>query len=285
LGLQPGTEKDELESINKMRFPCIEISMLVGKVLQTRQLRDLPEAKLDSLCTTLKQWVVDMYKETAETGKIPNYQAELLTPSPNQTPTPVLRAQASFLRRSTSLLRVSAASDDSLPSLTGSTQLLTDHSRLKNLRSILPRRLQSADWEMLFCTVQDGFNLHTFYSKVLHISPSLLLIEDSRGHVFGALVTEAWDPDREGYYGTGESIIFKLYPEFKVYRWTKKNDFFMYSNSEELALGGGGAGFGLWIDVDLDHGCSNACETFDNECLASATEFRCTVLEAWGFCL
>lgn len=62
-------------------------------------------------------------------------------------------------------------------------------------------------------------------------------------------VSEAWREDSQGYYGTGESFLFKLTPEFGVYRWSRKNDFFMCSNPNWLAVGASDCGFGLHLDA------------------------------------
>lgn len=41
--------------------------------------------------------------------------------------------------------------------------------------------------------------------------------------------------------------------------------------------------FALWLDQQLYHGSSSACETFDNEPLASQEDFLVMGLELWGF--
>lgn len=41
--------------------------------------------------------------------------------------------------------------------------------------------------------------------------------------------------------------------------------------------------FGLWIDSEFLYGSSDYCETFMNNCLASEKDFKCTVVECWGF--
>jgi hypothetical protein len=38
-----------------------------------------------------------------------------------------------------------------------------------------------------------------------------------------------------------ECFVFKFHPEFTAYHWTGKNDYFMLSNAQHLAMGGGGS--------------------------------------------
>jgi len=61
----------------------------------------------------------------------------------------------------------------------------------------------------------------------------------------------------------------------------KRNDYFMYSTEECIAVGGGGH-FALWLDEDLLYGNSAASETFDNECLSPSKVFQILSIEVWG---
>lgn len=40
---------------------------------------------------------------------------------------------------------------------------------------------------------------------------------------------------------TRECFVFKFHPEFTVYPWTGKNDYFVLTNAQHLAMGGGGS--------------------------------------------
>jgi len=57
-------------------------------------------------------------------------------------------------------------------------------------------------------------------------TPLLLVIEDVSGNVFGALLSSILRPS-EIFYGTGQSFLFNLRPEFQVYRWTGENMYFV----------------------------------------------------------
>jgi hypothetical protein len=60
-----------------------------------------------------------------------------------------------------------------------------------------------------------------------------------------------------------------------------KNDFFQYSTSDCLAVGGLGR-FAIWLDGELLRGSSGRCGTFGSPCLASGEEFSIAALELWG---
>mmetsp|Transcript_5129 Transcript_5129/g.11814 ORF Transcript_5129/g.11814 Transcript_5129/m.11814 type:complete len:146 (+) Transcript_5129:1-438(+) len=138
-----------------------------------------------------------------------------------------------------------------------------------------------ADWKLLYSTARHGISINTFFRRAeMSTSPSLLVVEDTKKHVFGCFASLPW---RQGhnYYGTGESFVFSVRPSFKMYRWSRKNDLFQLSDTACLAVGGGGH-FALWLDNDFLHGSSGTCSTYDSECLASTTEFQIVYMEVWA---
>ena len=60
-----------------------------------------------------------------------------------------------------------------------------------------------------------------------------------------------------------------------------RNDYFLYSTPDCLAVGGAGH-FALWVDAELLEGNSGVCATFGSPCLASSEEFRVAELEVWA---
>ncbi|KAI8064486.1 TLDc domain-containing protein [Gongronella butleri] len=128
--------------------------------------------------------------------------------------------------------------------------------------------------------------------------------------VFGAFLNESIQADLS-YYGTGECFLWKVpsqpaqqhdnnhpgghaaandahhhahpTPKIKVYPWTGKNEYMIYSTIDCIALGGGHGRFGLWLNQDLEKGHSEPCATFDNECLSLHPHFTCLDLEIWSF--
>lgn len=57
----------------------------------------------------------------------------------------------------------------------------------------------------------------------------------------------------------------------------------MTGDANGLAFGSSEGKFGLWLDSDLYHGRSTACETYDSEMLSATEDFICLGVEVWTF--
>ena len=118
---------------------------------------------------------------------------------------------------------------------------------------------------------------------------SVLLVRTRDGESFGAFTTEHWRVSPR-YYGTGESFVFQMLNSeiddetdgVRVFRWTKRNDYFVLGRNECVAVGGG-RGFALWLDEELVRGNSSRSDTFGNEPLSSSHEFEVSCVELWTF--
>lgn len=163
-----------------------------------------------------------------------------------------------------------------------STVLLTEE-RIRTIHAELPRRLQSRSLLLNYTTEQHGFSMTHFLQRNKDTGQTLLVMEDSQGHVFGAFASEHWRVE-SGFYGTGEMFLFRLHPDPKAFPWVPgSNNFYMQTQSVGMGLGGGAGGSGLWIDNAFKDGRSVPCATYANETLASAEEFVCIRLECWSF--
>ncbi|KAI8483750.1 Nuclear receptor coactivator 7 [Branchiostoma belcheri] len=183
-------------------------------------------------------------------------------------------------RRRLSMLEV----EDSLPqpTLLGKSNLL-DSKHVSQLAQFLPPRTEGYAWMLIYSTFEHGISLTTMYKKMVGVdSPVLLVVQDSDDKVFGAL-TSSPVKISEHFYGTGESFLFTFFQDFKVYKWTGDNTFFIKGDKDCLAIGGGDGQFGLWLDEMLYHGRTHACTTFNNDLLTSQEDFTIKGLEAWGF--
>ncbi|KAH6935084.1 hypothetical protein HPB50_003343 [Hyalomma asiaticum] len=54
------------------------------------------------------------------------------------------------------------------------------------------------------------------------------------------------------FYGTGESFLFTFHPEFKLYKWTGENGYFIKGNADSLAFGAGDLSYGSLHRVAMD---------------------------------
>ncbi|KAG3207405.1 hypothetical protein PC128_g105 [Phytophthora cactorum] len=150
----------------------------------------------------------------------------------------------------------------------------------------LPITSQLCRWYRIYSVEANGSSLETLLILAKKQSPTLLVVKDAEGNVFGGFASDEWHHAFH-YYGTGESFLFSFANPsaaggFVKYQWSRKNSYFMLCSDESLIMGGGG-NFGLFLDSDLSRGTSGACETFNSPPLTTSQEFSCIQVELWGF--
>lgn len=134
----------------------------------------------------------------------------------------------------------------------------------------LPSRLQGKVAKLAFSTSQHGYSLSTLYNCAKHYpqAASLVVLQDKEGQVFGGFAPRSWHSSTDGgYFGSGETFVFRAKPRLQLYRWTRgDNKDFLLAKGDLLAFGG--SGFALALDEQLDRGWSSRSGTFDNPPLA-----------------
>ncbi|RLN57653.1 hypothetical protein BBJ29_000382 [Phytophthora kernoviae] len=169
---------------------------------------------------------------------------------------------------------------------------LLDASSILSLEHIayidhaLPITSQLCRWFRIYSMEVNGSSLETLLILAKKQTPTLLVVKDSEGNVFGGFASDEWHHAFH-YYGTGESFLFTFASPnaaggFVKYQWSRKNSYFMLCSEDSLIMGGGG-NFGLFLDSDLSSGNSGACETFNSPPLTMSQEFACVHVELWGF--
>lgn len=114
-----------------------------------------------------------------------------------------------------------------------------DLIRSEKLCAHLPARAEGYSWSLVFSTSLHGFSLNSLYRKMYKLeSPILVVIQDTDNNVFGALTSCSLHVS-DHFYGTGESLLFKFNPSFKVFHWTGENLYFIKGNQESLSIGSG----------------------------------------------
>jgi hypothetical protein len=83
------------------------------------------------------------------------------------------------------------------------------HALCRPCTGVLPPLYRSSDWTLLYSTHNDGTSLHTLLRKAAHAAPSVLLVRDSSGALFGAYAAEPWRPATR-FFGTGETFVFQV---------------------------------------------------------------------------
>jgi len=152
------------------------------------------------------------------------------------------------------------------------------------IRSRLPTLLQEATtWKLLYSMDQHGARLSTLYRMIKDQGPCVIVLKNSENEVFGAFVSEPFDTENHGFFGTPECFLWKANKyQFKKFSATHKNQYFMLAEPSFIAMGGGNGNFGFYLDEDIQFGYSSTCKTFDNETLTEDNEFECFGCEIWG---
>ncbi|XP_013133648.1 PREDICTED: TBC1 domain family member 24 isoform X4 [Papilio polytes] len=175
---------------------------------------------------------------------------------------------------------------------------------LFTLWSWLPVRITMYQPVLLYTTEEHGCSLTTFYVRVEHHEPTLLMIKTCNNEVFGAYCSTRWFErnqkdergNRQAYFGTGETFLFSLHPVRAKYPWVgclqeadgegektaHANSLFMAADNTMITIGGGD-GQAIWMDENIRFGKTDRCSTFNNPPLCPSGDFEIRVLEVYGF--
>ncbi|CAH8828205.1 unnamed protein product [Trichobilharzia szidati] len=149
----------------------------------------------------------------------------------------------------------------------GESRILTDEM-LADLSVNFPAQWIGSNLVSIYKSEDDGYCLNTVYRKCKDVEGGvLLLIRDTMGVVFGAVMSEGMKCSK-GFYGTGETFVFHWKPTFKKYCWTKKNYFFMRGSPHSFHIGGQSGRNAIWFDESLKYGRSEPTDTYDNPVLS-----------------
>ena len=66
----------------------------------------------------------------------------------------------------------------------------------------LPAVIRMNNWELLYSINRDGYSYENFFERVREREYTMLVVQDKRGHVFGAFCTGEWTYER-GFNGNG----------------------------------------------------------------------------------
>ncbi|XP_004382775.1 nuclear receptor coactivator 7 isoform X1 [Trichechus manatus latirostris] len=247
----------------------------------------VPRERVDHLYTFFVQWSPDVYgKDAKEQGFVVVEKEELnmidnFFSEPTTKSWEIITVEEAKRRKSTCSY-YDDEEEEVLPILQPHSALL-ENMHIEQLARRLPARVQGYPWRLAYSTLEHGTSLKTLYRKcALLDSPVLLVIKDMDNQIFGAYATHPFKFS-DHYYGTGETFLYTFSPNFKVFKWSGENSYFINGDISSLELGGGGGRFGLWLDADLYHGRSNSCSTFNNDILSKKEDFIVQDLEVWTF--
>ncbi|XP_028909972.1 nuclear receptor coactivator 7 isoform X1 [Ornithorhynchus anatinus] len=248
----------------------------------------VPRERVDHLYTFFVQWSPEVYGKDAKEQGFVVVEKEELTMIDNFFSEPttksweIITVEEAKRRKSTCSYYEEEEDTDALPILKQHSALL-ENMQIEQLAHRLPARVQGYPWRLAYSTLEHGTSLKTLYRKSASLdSPVLLVVKDMDNQVFGAYATHPFKFS-DHYYGTGETFLYTFSPNFKVFKWSGENSYFINGDLSSLELGGGGGRFGLWLDADLYHGRSNSCSTFNNDVLSKKEDFIVQDLEVWTF--
>ncbi|KAM4027991.1 oxidation resistance protein 1 isoform 2-T2 [Anomaloglossus baeobatrachus] len=252
----------------------------------------VPHERTDHLYSFFIQWSPTTYaEEIGECSREPgfvvvkrNEDPESSEGSANDSSTRIweITTREDVTSKQTTSIKTDLEPEVFRPNLSDPSQLL-QVDEIEKLTKNLPPRTIGYPWTLVYSTGKHGMSLKTLYRTMLGLdTPVLLVIKDSDAQIFGALASEPFKIS-DGFYGTGETFLFTFCPEFKVFKWTGDNMFFIKGDMDSLAFGGGGGEFALWLDGDLYHGRSHSCKTFDNDTLSKKEDFIVQDIEIWAF--
>ncbi|KAL5527993.1 hypothetical protein ACEPAG_6794 [Sanghuangporus baumii] len=177
------------------------------------------------------------------------------------------------------------------------------------LRPHLPPLSRLAhSWKLLYSADQHGLSINTLYARCTPpviaggggLIPgvntgALVAVQDAEGGVFGAWIPEGVHLSHGSYYGGGDSFLWSVErkdmeseDDVHVYKWTGKNGYVAFCDTDGFSFGGGDGHYGLYVDASLVEGTTHPCPTFDNECLAHGERkgrmvaFDAVGLEVWA---
>lgn len=168
-----------------------------------------------------------------------------------------------------------------IPCLKGSNHFaLLTSDQISEIHCVLPRYARCQNWELAYSTRKHGIALQTFYGNTGWVGPNIIIVQDSKGVIFGGFSSISWLPMRM-YQGTGDTFVYSFKSgKLEAYMWTKKNDYFILAREDSISFGGGG-NFALTLTAGFQIGSSGQCTTFGSPCLASAEDFDIYCMECY----
>lgn len=155
----------------------------------------------------------------------------------------------------------------------------------------LPASLQwKTAWRLIYSPRLNGVSLKTFFRRMQGEGPTLLLLQDHKGHAFGGFASSAWHiTDR--YYGTGESFVFRfrhpmpkpvvsLAQQMQHLSANKPEAKSDASHSAQQAVDEAVKLLESWRPKVKEHAQKSEREVLQSDCITSATEALDEILGA-----
>ncbi|KAK9153592.1 hypothetical protein Sjap_001072 [Stephania japonica] len=145
------------------------------------------------------------------------------------------------------------------------------------------------EWKLLYNSGVHGLSFNTFLGNVSNEGPTVLIIKDKEGYIYGGYASQPWE--RHGnFYSDMKSFLFQLFPVASIYHPTGANanmqwcaaNFTSENIPNGLGFGGRANHFGLFLSASFDQGHTMACTTFGSPELSKSHKIIPEVIECWG---
>jgi len=155
----------------------------------------------------------------------------------------------------------------------------------------LPPRFQNLPWKCLYSTRLHGTSYRTLMQKCSTYKPVLFVIQDVKDQKIGAFMNVTVELMKEGSYGgNGETFVFTTCKSsmtegchtLQVFRWSRRNKFFLHFAPDYFVFGGGGHP-SIRVEESLLTAATYPCTTFESPALLDADNVELLHMEAWSF--
>jgi hypothetical protein len=159
--------------------------------------------------------------------------------------------------------------------IVGDSVLLSEDD-IEWLKSFMPAPDYKLRWGQLYNSDRHGKSYNRFLTHCLDRGPTIVIMRDKGGAVFGGFTSDSWIKTGSGFFGGPASFIFSIQPERKRYVSTGYNDHYMYcalgleTFPNGVGMGGQHGFHGWFVDASFDGGHSRGtCSTFASPSLSS----------------
>lgn len=113
----------------------------------------------------------------------------------------------------------------------------TDITQMLFINSNLPQDYQSK-WRFLFSSQMHGESFSTLLGRIMDQGPSVIIIEETNGAVFGGFASASWSLSPK-FVGNDSSFLFTLRPKMRCFPTTGYNDHYQYLNLHQQTMPNG----------------------------------------------
>ncbi|KAK9883979.1 hypothetical protein WA026_004913 [Henosepilachna vigintioctopunctata] len=114
---------------------------------------------------------------------------------------------------------------------------ILDFTQIVFMNANLPQEFQT-EWRFLFSSEIHGESFSTLIGRIIDQGPTILILEDKNGYIFGGFAPENWTL-KPKFYGNDSSFLFTLSPRMRIFSTTGYNQHFQYLNLHQHTLPNG----------------------------------------------